>query len=86
MKTVYTTKNGKVYSIKTWTVGGNFGTEVSVQRGRWRHVLGRTFPYQFDQAAIAAAECIADAREQTLMSNPQPNPHRIAGQDTQNRT
>ena len=85
MKTVYTTKNGKVYSIKTWTVGGNFGTEVSVQRGRWRHVLGRTFPYQFDQAAIAAAECIADAREQTLMSNPQLNRHRSAGQDTQNR-
>ena len=66
MKTVYTTKNGKVYSIKTWTVGGNFGTEVSVQRGRWRHVLDRTFPYQFDQAAIDAAECVAEAREQTL--------------------
>lgn len=66
MKTTYITKNGKAYNIKTWTVGGNFGTEVSVQRGRWKHVLDRTFPYQFDQAAISAAECVADAREEML--------------------
>ena len=66
MKTTYTTKNGKAYNIKTWAVGGNFGTEVSVQRGRWKHVLDRTFPYQFDQAAISAAQCAAEAREEML--------------------
>ena len=59
MTTKHTAPNGNTYSVKTYTVGSNFGTAAEIRRGRF---VARTdvFPLGCVKSAIDAGRKLAD--------------------------
>jgi len=58
MKAKHTTASGKSYTIRTYTIGMNYGTGATVRRGGWSASVEA--PYGMQGAAIERAARLAD--------------------------
>ena len=59
MQAKHTTPNGSTYTIRTYTIGMNYGTGATVRRGGWSASVEA--PHGMHGAAIERAAAVADA-------------------------